>query len=149
MAQVHITLPDGSVKDFDKEVTGYDLAKSISPRLAKEAVAVKVNGSVQDLNRNIPDGAPVNILTFNDPEGREVFWHSSSHIMAQAVQDLAVETGSELIEQRPGRPWADVDHDAFLGVVQRGQEQHLGFALREPVVGIGPDVEEPSRRPGS
>jgi threonyl-tRNA synthetase len=88
MAQVHIKLPDGSVRDFDKEVTGFDLAKSISPRLAKEAVAVKVNGSVRDLNRNIPDGAPVKILTFNDPEGREVFWHSSSHIMAQAVQEL-------------------------------------------------------------
>lgn len=88
MAQVHIKLPDGSVKDFDQEVTGLDLAKAISPRLAKEAIAVQVNGSVRDLSRTIPDGAPVKILTFNDPEGREVFWHSSSHLMAQAVLEL-------------------------------------------------------------
>ena len=88
MAQVQIQFPDGSVKPFDSGTTGYDIARSISGRLAKEAIAVKVNGEVRDLSYPIPADAPVEILTFNDPEGRQVFWHSSSHIMAQAVQEL-------------------------------------------------------------
>ncbi len=88
MAQVQIKLPDGSIRDFASGATGHDVAKSISARLAKEATAVKVDGKVTDLNRPIPNGAPVKILTFDDPEGKEVFWHSSSHIMAQAVQEL-------------------------------------------------------------
>ncbi len=88
MAELQITLPDGSVREFDRGTTGYDIAKSISPRLAKDAIAVKVNGQVRDLSYPIPENAPVQILTFNDPEGRQVFWHSSAHIMAQAVQEL-------------------------------------------------------------
>jgi threonyl-tRNA synthetase len=85
---VNIKFPDGSVKDFPKGTTGYEIAKSISPRLAKEAVAVKVNGYIRDLHTPIDGDAPVEILTFDNQEGRQVFWHSSSHIMAQAVLDL-------------------------------------------------------------
>ncbi|MCH8026793.1 MAG: threonine--tRNA ligase [candidate division Zixibacteria bacterium] len=88
MSNVQIKFPDGSVRDFESGVTGFDVAKSISPRLAKEAVAIKVDGQVTDLSRPVADSAPVQILTFNDAEGRQVFWHSSSHIMAQAVQEL-------------------------------------------------------------
>ncbi len=88
MAQVRLTLPDGSIKGFDSGTTGFEVAKSISPRLAKEAIAIKIDGQVKDLNAPIPKDAPVQILTFDDPEGRTVFWHSSSHIMAQAVLDL-------------------------------------------------------------
>lgn len=85
---VKIKFPDGSEKDFPKGATGFDIAKSISPRLAKEAIAVKVNGVVQDLAAPVDEDSPVQILTFNDPEGRRVFWHSSAHIMAQAVTEL-------------------------------------------------------------
>jgi threonyl-tRNA synthetase len=88
MAEVQIKFPDGSVKPFESGTTGYEIAKSISPRLAKEAIAIKVDGNVRDLSYPVPEDAPVQILTFNDPEGRQVFWHSSSHIMAQAVQEL-------------------------------------------------------------
>ncbi len=88
MSELQLTLPDGSVKEFENGTSGFEVAKSISPRLAKEAIAVKVNGVVRDLNAPIPSNAHVQILTFADPEGREVFWHSSSHIMAQAVQEL-------------------------------------------------------------
>ena len=88
MAQVQITFPDGSVKPFELGTTGLDIAKSISPRLAKDALAIKVNGMVRDLSYKVPENAPVQLLTFDDPEGRQVFWHSSSHIMAQAVQEL-------------------------------------------------------------
>ncbi len=88
MAHVQIKLPDGSIRDFDSGITGLEIARSISPALAKEAIAVKVNGVVRDLTAPIPEDAPVEILTFDQPEGRHVFWHSSSHIMAQAVLDL-------------------------------------------------------------
>jgi len=88
MSQVQITFPDGSVKPFDSGTTGIDIAKAISPRLAKVALAIRVDGVVRDLSYPVPEDAPVQILTFDDPDGRQVFWHSSSHIMAQAVQEL-------------------------------------------------------------
>ena len=86
--ELQITLPDGSVRPYEQGSTGYDIARSISPRLAKDAIAVKVDGVVRDLSAPVADDAEVAILTFDDPEGRQVFWHSSSHIMAQAVQEL-------------------------------------------------------------
>lgn len=85
---MQIKFPDGSVKPFDSGTTGYEIAKSISSQLAKKAVAVVVDGVVRGMNYPIPDDAPLQILTFDDPQGKEVFWHSSSHIMAQAVQEL-------------------------------------------------------------
>ncbi|HWR82329.1 MAG TPA: threonine--tRNA ligase [Candidatus Deferrimicrobium sp.] len=88
MPQVQITFPDGSVKGFEPGITGLEIARSLSQRLAKEAVAVKVDGVVRGLSETIPEDAPVQILTFDDREGREVFWHSSSHVMAQAVVEL-------------------------------------------------------------
>lgn len=88
MSQLQITMPDGSVREYDNGTTGFDVAKSISPRLAREAIAIKVDGVVRALSDPIPANAPVEILTFSQTEGREVFWHSSAHIMAQAVQEL-------------------------------------------------------------
>lgn len=88
MSNVQIKFPDGSVKGFESGTTGLQIAESISPRLAKEAIAVKVDGVVRDLSYPIPKDAPVQILTFDDADGKQVFWHSSSHIMAQAVQEL-------------------------------------------------------------
>ncbi|MBU0985469.1 MAG: threonine--tRNA ligase, partial [candidate division Zixibacteria bacterium] len=85
---MQIQFPDGSVKPYDAGTTGLEIAKSISPGLAKNAIAVKVNGEVRDLSFPIPEDAPVEILTFDHPEGRQVFWHSSSHIMAQAVLEM-------------------------------------------------------------
>ncbi|MFZ5979593.1 MAG: threonine--tRNA ligase [Candidatus Zixiibacteriota bacterium] len=88
MSQVNIKFPDGSVKDFAAGTTGYEIAMAISPRLAKEAVVVRVDGQLRDLSYPIPKDAEVEILTFNDADGKQVFWHSSSHIMAQAVEEL-------------------------------------------------------------
>lgn len=86
---INISLPDGSFRQLDQEnPTGLDLAKNISRSLAKEAVAVKINDQVRDLEAPLADGDQVAILTFKDPEGQEVFHHSSSHILAQAVQNL-------------------------------------------------------------
>ena len=88
MAEIKITLPDGSDKTFPSGVTGVEIAKSISDRLAKEAIAIKANGKVIDVWRPINADAQVQILTWDNREGKEVFWHSSAHIMAQAVLDV-------------------------------------------------------------
>jgi len=86
--EVKIKFPDGSEKAFPQGITGLEIAKAISPRLAKEALAIKVNGNLQDLSAGIVEDAPIEIITFDSPEGKQVFWHSSSHIMAQAVKEL-------------------------------------------------------------
>jgi len=73
---------------FASGVTGLQIAESISPRLAKESIAAKVDGVVRDLSYPVATDAAVELLTFDKPQGKQVFWHSSSHIMAQAVQEL-------------------------------------------------------------
>jgi len=88
MDNIKITFPDGSVKEFAKGITGFQIAQSISSRLAEEALAIVINGNVKDLNRPITEDASVRILTFNDDEGKHVYWHSTSHLMAHAIQDL-------------------------------------------------------------
>lgn len=88
MADITITLPDGSKKSFPAGTTGTEIAKSISGRLAKEAIAIKLDGRITDVWRPIEEDANVEILTWNEREGKEVFWHSSAHIMAQAVLEL-------------------------------------------------------------
>jgi len=88
MSKIKITFPDGNIKEFDSGITPYSIAESISGRLAKEAVAAKLNGSIYDLYRPITDDAEIKFLTFNDDEGKEVYWHSTSHLMAHAVQEI-------------------------------------------------------------
>lgn len=88
MEKIKIKFPDCSVKEFEKGITGFQIAESISKRLAEEALAVKINGKVRELNVPINEDAEVKILTFDDDEGKEVYWHSSSHLMAHAIQSL-------------------------------------------------------------
>lgn len=85
---VAVKLPDGQVRSFDKEITLRDVAASISPGLAKKAVAGEMNGHVVDLDRPVPDGAEVKIVTLDQPEGVEVLRHSSAHLLAQALKRL-------------------------------------------------------------
>jgi len=85
---IELKLPDGSVKSVPEGTTGYEIAKGISPRLAKEALAVTVDGKIVDLNAPLKQGGEFKVHTFDTPEGRYVFWHSSAHVMAEAVQDL-------------------------------------------------------------
>jgi threonyl-tRNA synthetase len=83
---VQITLPDNSIKEFPEAVDGYEIAKSISPRLAKDVLSVSVNGEVWDLTRKITKDATVKLHTWDDREGKETFWHSSAHLMAEAIE---------------------------------------------------------------
>jgi threonyl-tRNA synthetase len=85
---MNIILPDGSHKALAEGATALDCAAAISPRLAKDALAAKVNGKPADLSTRLNDNDQVTILTFDSPEGKSVFWHSSSHVLAQAVQEL-------------------------------------------------------------
>ena len=85
---VKIKFPDESVKEFEPGVTGLDIAKSISPKLAKEVLSISVNGEIWDLTRGITDDADVKLFTWEDEEGRHAFWHSSAHLMAEALQQL-------------------------------------------------------------
>ncbi|MFP4367758.1 MAG: TGS domain-containing protein, partial [Bacteroidales bacterium] len=85
---IHITLPDNSKKVYEEPVTGYDIARDISPRLAKEVVSVSVNGEVQDLTRPIRQDARIVLHKFDSDEGKHAFWHSSAHLMAEALESL-------------------------------------------------------------
>ncbi|MEA4820763.1 MAG: TGS domain-containing protein, partial [Erysipelotrichales bacterium] len=85
---IKITFPDASVREFEKGVTGLEIAQSISQRLAQEVLAVSVNGETWDLTRSIEEDAAVNLLKWEDEEGKHAYWHSSAHLMAEALQDL-------------------------------------------------------------
>jgi len=86
--EIKITLPDGSEVSHPDGATGYDIAHAISPGLAKAAIAIKVDGLAMDILAPIKTDCSVEILTFDSLEGKQIFWHSSSHIMAQAVLDI-------------------------------------------------------------
>jgi threonyl-tRNA synthetase len=87
-----ITLPDGSAREFDSPVTGLDVAEDIGRKLAKDAVAVKVDDDLRDLTREIPADARVEIVTRDSAEGLELLRHDAAHIMAEAVKELYPET---------------------------------------------------------
>src|SRR5205809_7954067 len=86
--EIRVVLPDGSERRVPAGSTGADLAKAIGPGLAKAALAVRVDGTVWDLARPLPDGAKVAILTDKDPQALEVLRHSSAHVLATAVRQL-------------------------------------------------------------
>lgn len=83
---IKITLPDGSVREYAKGSTAMDIAKSISEGLARKVLAASVNGEVWDTSRPINEDASLKLLTWDDTDGKSTFWHSSAHLMAEAVQ---------------------------------------------------------------
>ena len=85
---VKITFPDGSVREYESGVTGYEIAQSISPRLAQDVVACGVDGETTELNRPITKDASVKLYKFDDEEGKHAFWHTSAHLLAEALQEL-------------------------------------------------------------
>lgn len=85
---INITLPDGAVRQYEKGTSALDIAKSISEGLARKVLAATINGQVWDANRSINEDATLQLLTWNDLEGKKTFWHSSAHLMAEAVEQL-------------------------------------------------------------
>ena len=86
--KINVTLPDGSVRSYDPGATAMDVAKSISEGLARNVLSAKVNGEVRDANRPLPGDCTLALLTWNDTEGKATMWHSSAHVMAEAVEAL-------------------------------------------------------------
>ncbi|MBP5424426.1 MAG: threonine--tRNA ligase [Paludibacteraceae bacterium] len=85
---IKVTFPDGSVREYENGTTGMQIAESISSRLAQEVLSIGVNGEVRDLNRPIEEDCSVKLFKFEDEEGKHTFWHTSAHLMAQAIQML-------------------------------------------------------------
>ncbi len=113
MGNITITFPDGSKKEFEKGVRGIDIVRGISEGLAREALCAKINGRLVDLSEPVTEDSSFSALTFKDREGKEVFWHSSAHLLAQAVTSLfpyAKPTIGPALEEGF---YYDFDHDAF------------------------------------
>ena len=85
---VKITFPDGSVREYEQGVTGLQIAESISPALARNVVSCGVNGETVELNRPINEDATIALYKFDDEEGKHTFWHTSAHLLAEALQEL-------------------------------------------------------------
>ena len=85
---IKITFPDGSVREYESGVTGLQIAESISSRLAQDVLSCGVNGETYDLNRPINDDAKVVLYKWEDEEGKHTFWHTSAHLLAEALQEL-------------------------------------------------------------
>ena len=120
---IKITFPDGSVREYPKGTTSMQIAESISPRLAKEVLAATVNGQTWDLTRPIAEDSALQLLKWEDAEGKHAFWHSSAHLMAEAVQILyphakfgigpAIENGFYYDIDFGGTPIKDSDFPAI------------------------------------
>lgn len=85
---IKITFPDGNVREYEKGITPLEIAQSISPRLAQDVLAAGVNGETRDLNRPIEEDSTLNLYKWDDEQGRRTFWHTSSHLMAEALESL-------------------------------------------------------------
>jgi threonyl-tRNA synthetase len=117
--QINITLPDGSVRKYAAGASAMDIALSISEGLARNVLAAKVNGQVWDATRPIHSDAAVQLLTWNDTEGKATFWHSSAHLLAEAIEALypgtkfgigpAIETGFYYDIDLGGQPFSQED----------------------------------------
>ncbi len=82
---INIKFPDGNVKQMEKGITPYQIAESISPRFAADVLAAKVNGQEWDISRQINEDADIELFKWDSPEGKHAFWHSSAHLLAEAL----------------------------------------------------------------
>jgi len=138
---INITFPDGNVKAYDDGVTGYHIAESISPRLAKEVLSVTVNGELWDVTRTIQEDATVVFHKWADDEGRHAFWHSSAHLMAEALESLypgvkfgigpAIENGFYYDVDLGDRVLSDTDLPAVEKRMQELASQKNSYERRE------------------
>src|SRR4030095_15067815 len=116
---VKLSLPDGSVREYPQGVKGSEIASSISEGLARVSLAIEVNGEVWELSRPITRDASIKILTGNEQLGKNTFWHSSAHLLAEALEALypgvkfgagpAIDSGFYYDVDLGGRPFGDDD----------------------------------------
>src|SRR5258705_12068626 len=139
-SEIQVVLPDGSKKALPVGGRGADLATAIGPGLAKGALAIRVNGDVRDLQRTLPDGATVSILTNKDPQALEVLRHSSAHALATAVRQLfpqaqigfapPIEDGF-YYDFDIGRPFTPEDIEAIEKKMGEGLKANYPFVREE------------------
>jgi len=130
---VVITFPDGSTKKYDSAVTGLQIAQEISEGLAREAVAVKIDDKVVDLNTPVTEDSRVQILTPKDPEGMDVFRHSTAHLMAHAITELypyAKLTIGPVVEEGF---YYDMEHEPFKPEDLKKIEQKMKELVKQKV----------------
>ncbi|WP_375561743.1 threonine--tRNA ligase [Bernardetia sp. OM2101] len=88
MSEINVTLPDGSIRNYPQGTNAFEVAKSISEGLARNVLAAEVNGEVWDSTRSLPEKTALKLLTWNDDNGKMAFWHSSAHLLAEALEAL-------------------------------------------------------------
>ncbi len=138
---IKISLPDGSIREFPSGVKGIDIAKSISEGLARNALAIEVDGEIRDLSRSIEKDAAVKILTWNDGGGKYAFWHSSAHLMAEALEALhpgvkfgigpPIENGFYYDVDLGDKPFGEEDLAALESKMKELAKKESSFARRE------------------
>lgn len=138
---IKISLPDGSVREFPSGVKGIDIAKSISEGLARNALAIEVDGEIRDLSRSIEKDASVKILTWNDGGGKYAFWHSSAHLMAEALEALhpgvkfgigpPIENGFYYDVDLGDKPFGEEDLAVLESKMKELAKKESSFARRE------------------
>lgn len=138
---IKISLPDGSVREFPSGVKGIDIAKSISEGLARNALAIEVDGEIRDLSRSLDKDATVKILTWNDGGGKYAFWHSSAHLMAEALEALypgvkfgigpPIENGFYYDIDLGDKPFGEEDLAAIESKMKELAKKESSFTRRE------------------
>jgi threonyl-tRNA synthetase len=141
MSSINITLPDGSVRSYERGVTSLDVAKSISEGLARNVLAAKVNGQVQDATRPIDVDCNLTLLTWNDAEGKQTMWHSSAHLMAEAIEALypgtkfgigpAIETGFYYDVDFGGKEFSSADFAKIEQKMAELAKQNNAYSRQE------------------
>ena len=138
---VKISLPDGSVREYPQGVKGSEIASSISEGLARVSLAIEVNGEVWDLSRPIQNDAAIKILTWNDKGGKNTFWHSSAHLLAEALEALypgvkfgigpAIENGFYYDVDLGGRSFGDEDLVAIEAKMKELAKKESVYARKD------------------
>ena len=121
-SKIKVTLPDGNAREYPAGISLMEIANDISPRLAREALAAKVDGQLADMGRTLERDAAVAFLTFDDEEGRQVYRHSTSHVMAQAVQKLFPGTKLAIGPAIADGFYYDFDHQRAVCAGRPGQD---------------------------
>jgi len=137
---IKIYFPNGSSKDFEKGIRGEKIALSIGERLANASLAIKVNDKLQDLSTPIDEDAKVQLITFEDKEGKEILWHSTAHVMAQAVTRLFPEAKPAIGPTIENGFYYDFDFRAFTADDLQKIEIEMKKIIEESIPIIRKDI---------
>ncbi|BDX36717.1 threonine--tRNA ligase [Tenuifilaceae bacterium CYCD] len=134
---IKITFPDGNVREYPQGITGLEIAKSISERLANDVLSVTVNGEVWDLTRGITTDATVKLHKWDDEQGKHAFWHSSAHLMAEAIESLYPGVKFGIGPSIENGFYYDIDFDKYTVSdedLPKIEEKMLEFARQKQII---------------